>query len=133
MGFPIALPVPPTPSGTHLNLCALLSQMGKHHEALEHVQRALELLEAMGGAGDRVRHRTAFALSSRAAEASAGGLLVLPKQVQYILGFRRVGRAVAWPATRMLDETQRSDEPALGLRELGGHRAHVRVTAEAAD
>jgi len=34
------------PAGTHLNLCALLSQMGKHPEALTHAQRALELLEA---------------------------------------------------------------------------------------
>mmetsp|Transcript_1457 Transcript_1457/g.3325 ORF Transcript_1457/g.3325 Transcript_1457/m.3325 type:complete len:261 (-) Transcript_1457:63-845(-) len=34
------------PAGTHLNLCALLSQMGKHQEALQHAQRALSLLEA---------------------------------------------------------------------------------------
>mmetsp|Transcript_31825 Transcript_31825/g.89532 ORF Transcript_31825/g.89532 Transcript_31825/m.89532 type:complete len:258 (-) Transcript_31825:10-783(-) len=34
------------PAGTHLNLCALLSQMGKHMEALQHARRALELLEA---------------------------------------------------------------------------------------
>jgi len=32
------------PAGTHLNLCALLSQMGKHSEALQHVQAALEFL-----------------------------------------------------------------------------------------
>jgi len=34
------------PAGTHLNLCALLSQMGKHQEALQHSQKALSLLEA---------------------------------------------------------------------------------------
>merc|ERR550514_1307741 len=34
------------PAGTHLNLCALLSQMGKHQEALTHAQRALKFLEA---------------------------------------------------------------------------------------
>jgi tetratricopeptide (TPR) repeat protein len=34
------------PAGTHLNLCALLSQMGKHQEALQHADRALKLLEA---------------------------------------------------------------------------------------
>merc|ERR550514_2489788 len=34
------------PAGTHLNLCALLSQMGKHPEALQHADRALKLLEA---------------------------------------------------------------------------------------
>lgn len=34
------------PAGTHLNLCALLSQMGKHQEALQHSQKALQLLEA---------------------------------------------------------------------------------------
>merc|ERR1719454_697860 len=34
------------PAGTHLNLCALLSQMGKHQEALAHAQNALKLLEA---------------------------------------------------------------------------------------
>merc|ERR1719446_267185 len=34
------------PAGTHLNLCALLSQMGKHMEALQHADRALKLLEA---------------------------------------------------------------------------------------
>mmetsp|Transcript_5642 Transcript_5642/g.13261 ORF Transcript_5642/g.13261 Transcript_5642/m.13261 type:complete len:261 (-) Transcript_5642:384-1166(-) len=34
------------PAGTHLNLCALLSQMGKHQEALVHAQKALSLLEA---------------------------------------------------------------------------------------
>jgi tetratricopeptide (TPR) repeat protein len=33
------------PAGTHLNLCALLSQMGKHTEALAHAQRALVLLK----------------------------------------------------------------------------------------
>lgn len=34
------------PAGTHLNICALLSQMGKHHEALQHAQLALKTLEA---------------------------------------------------------------------------------------
>jgi len=34
------------PAGTHLNLCALLSQMGKHQDALQHAQTALSLLEA---------------------------------------------------------------------------------------
>merc|ERR1719262_1863086 len=34
------------PAGTHLNLCALLSQMGKHQEALQHAERARKLLEA---------------------------------------------------------------------------------------
>merc|ERR1719440_2214116 len=34
------------PAGTHLNLCALLSHMGKHQEALVHSQNALKLLEA---------------------------------------------------------------------------------------
>merc|ERR1719388_280015 len=34
------------PAGTHLNLCALLSQMGKHQEALQHAQSALKLLES---------------------------------------------------------------------------------------
>merc|ERR1719169_91967 len=33
------------PAGTQLNLCALLSQMGKHPEALGHAQRALQLLQ----------------------------------------------------------------------------------------
>jgi tetratricopeptide (TPR) repeat protein len=33
------------PAGTHLNLCALLSQMGKHQDALGHAKRALELLD----------------------------------------------------------------------------------------
>lgn len=33
------------PAGTHLNLCALLSQMGKHSEALLHSQKALQLLQ----------------------------------------------------------------------------------------
>jgi tetratricopeptide (TPR) repeat protein len=35
------------PAGTHLNLCATLSQLGRHGPALEHAQCALELLEAM--------------------------------------------------------------------------------------
>jgi len=34
------------PAGTHLNLCALLSQMGKHQDALNHAERAIKLLEA---------------------------------------------------------------------------------------
>ncbi|CAK8986493.1 unnamed protein product [Durusdinium trenchii] len=34
------------PAGTHLNLCALLSQMGKHQEALQHAEKALKKLEA---------------------------------------------------------------------------------------
>jgi len=33
------------PAGTHLNLCALLSQMGKHQEALQHAQVAQQLLQ----------------------------------------------------------------------------------------
>merc|ERR1719218_465605 len=33
------------PAGTHLNLCALLSQMGKHQEALRHAEMALQLLQ----------------------------------------------------------------------------------------
>merc|ERR1712232_1380937 len=33
------------PAGTHLNLCALLSQMGKHPEALSHANKALQLLK----------------------------------------------------------------------------------------
>jgi tetratricopeptide (TPR) repeat protein len=33
------------PAGTHLNLCALLSQLGKHAEALVHAQTALQLLQ----------------------------------------------------------------------------------------
>lgn len=37
------------PAGTHLNLCALLSQMGKHQEALGHAERARQLLEAGQG------------------------------------------------------------------------------------
>lgn len=37
------------PAGTHLNLCALLSQMGKHQDALQHADRALKLLEAQSG------------------------------------------------------------------------------------
>jgi len=32
------------PAGTHLNLCAILSQLGRHAEALEHAECALELL-----------------------------------------------------------------------------------------
>ncbi|CAE8607966.1 unnamed protein product [Polarella glacialis] len=36
------------PAGTHLNLCALLSQMGKHQEALQHGEKALKLLEVAG-------------------------------------------------------------------------------------
>mmetsp|Transcript_19085 Transcript_19085/g.48832 ORF Transcript_19085/g.48832 Transcript_19085/m.48832 type:complete len:298 (+) Transcript_19085:83-976(+) len=35
-----------TPSATHLNLCAILSQMGRHKHALEHARSALELLLA---------------------------------------------------------------------------------------
>ncbi|EKX41349.1 hypothetical protein GUITHDRAFT_158222 [Guillardia theta CCMP2712] len=33
------------PAGTHLNLCATLSQLGRHAPALEHAQCALELLK----------------------------------------------------------------------------------------
>eukprot|EP00933_Yihiella_yeosuensis_P065076 TRINITY_DN68703_c0_g1_i1.p1 TRINITY_DN68703_c0_g1~~TRINITY_DN68703_c0_g1_i1.p1 ORF type:complete len:267 (-),score=67.15 TRINITY_DN68703_c0_g1_i1:95-895(-) len=36
------------PAGTHLNLCALLSQMGKHQEALGHAETSIKLLEAAG-------------------------------------------------------------------------------------
>jgi tetratricopeptide (TPR) repeat protein len=32
------------PAGTHLNLCAILSQLSRHEEALEHAKCALELL-----------------------------------------------------------------------------------------
>lgn len=44
------------PAGTQLNMCALLSQMGKHTEALGHAQKALQLLQAQdpmsGGQGE---------------------------------------------------------------------------------
>jgi len=33
------------PADTHLNLCAVLSQLGRHREALEHSQQALMLLQ----------------------------------------------------------------------------------------
>lgn len=40
------------PAGTQLNMCALLSQMGRHTEALGHAQKALQLLQTTGdGAG----------------------------------------------------------------------------------
>ena len=38
------------PAGTHLNLCATLSQLGRHGPALEHAQCALELLQAAADA-----------------------------------------------------------------------------------
>merc|ERR1712217_926299 len=34
------------PAGTHLNICALLSQMGKHQEALQHAHVAAQMLES---------------------------------------------------------------------------------------
>merc|ERR550537_498925 len=34
------------PAGTHLNLCALLSQMRQHQEALHHAHKALQLLQS---------------------------------------------------------------------------------------
>ncbi len=39
------------PADTHLNLCAVLSQLGRHEEALSHAQAALSLLqeELFGG------------------------------------------------------------------------------------
>lgn len=40
------------PAGTHLNLCALLSQMGKHNEALQHAHKALQELDAAKAAGE---------------------------------------------------------------------------------
>merc|ERR1719359_2680888 len=44
------------PAGTHLNLCALCSQLGKHSDALQHAQPAIGLLqsarEESGGAGE---------------------------------------------------------------------------------
>lgn len=43
------------PAGTHLNLCATLSQLGRHGPALEHAQCALELLEAMADTRDQKR------------------------------------------------------------------------------
>ena len=41
------------PADTHLNLCAVLSQLNRHDEALTHAQAALSLLqeELFGGAG----------------------------------------------------------------------------------
>ena len=41
------------PADTHLNLCAVLSQLGRHEEALGHAQAALQLLqdELFGGPG----------------------------------------------------------------------------------
>lgn len=33
------------PAATHLNMCAILSQLGRHVAALKHAQRALEVIE----------------------------------------------------------------------------------------
>lgn len=40
------------PAGTHLNICALLSQMGKHQEALQHAHQGVHLLEAAPSRSD---------------------------------------------------------------------------------
>lgn len=40
------LPEVENPADTHLNMCAVLSQMGRHKQALEHAQSALILLQA---------------------------------------------------------------------------------------
>merc|ERR1712217_372667 len=44
------------PAGTHLNICALLSQMGKHQEALQHARVAIEILEASPPAQQQLDH-----------------------------------------------------------------------------
>merc|ERR1712217_361292 len=44
------------PAGTHLNICALLSQMGKHQEALQHAHLALQILEATPTAQQQLDH-----------------------------------------------------------------------------
>lgn len=33
-------------SGTHLNICAILNQLGKHEKALKHAEVAIRLLDS---------------------------------------------------------------------------------------
>jgi hypothetical protein len=39
------IPTADNPGDTHLNMCAVLSQLGRHAQALEHAQSALILLQ----------------------------------------------------------------------------------------
>ena len=39
------LPMCDNPGDTHLNMCAVLSQLGRHEQALEHSEAALILLQ----------------------------------------------------------------------------------------
>ena len=41
----VASPACDNPAGTHLNLCAILSQLGRHKQAAEHAKSAVRLLE----------------------------------------------------------------------------------------
>lgn len=45
--------IPDRGAATHLNMCAVLSQLGRHSDALQHAQEALRIVEGLmaGGAG----------------------------------------------------------------------------------
>ncbi|RHY74786.1 hypothetical protein DYB30_006526 [Aphanomyces astaci] len=71
-----------TTADTHLNLCAVLSTMGKHAEAVEHAQSALILLQdelfSAGGLIIDIRSQT-IALARRTIHTKAKNELMAPK------------------------------------------------------
>ena len=50
------LPSVDNPAATHLNLCATLSELGRHRHALQHAQLAVHFLETCDNDGDRMSH-----------------------------------------------------------------------------
>ena len=106
------------PAGTHLNLCATLSQLGRHGPALEHAQCALELLEAM--ADTREQKRRAGGGGEVEANATDDGS---------IMAIAWHNMAVEQEHLNMLDAALNSYEQAVLVAEKEWGAGHIKTLA----
>jgi len=106
------------PAGTHLNLCATLSQLGRHGPALEHAQCALELLEAM--ADTREQKRRAGGGGEAEASATDDGS---------IMAIAWHNMAVEQEHLNMLDAALNSYEQAVLVAEKEWGAGHIKTLA----
>ena len=105
------------PAGTHLNLCATLSQLGRHGPALEHAQCALELLEAM-----------AASRKQKVREDETGGGKNATDDAS-ILAIAWHNLAVEQEHLNMVDEALASYEQAVKVAEKEWGEGHIKTLA----
>ena len=105
------------PAGTHLNLCATLSQLGRHGPALEHAQCALELLEAM--ADTREQKRRAGGAEPEGNATDDGSIMAIAWH----------NMAVEQEHLNMLDAALNSYEQAVVVAEKEWGAGHIKTLA----